>query len=244
MKRTLPVSLALAALLAACSDSGSTTTTPATTTDTASGGSDTAVSGDGSTAAGNDATAGDTTAADTAKADAKADTKDVPKAPEKCSYKDNMCLSSCGMATCEKEAGACQGDKKCLGINDCLNKCDGVALPADPTAPNCYKTCLDDAGESAKEALIAQQNCLTSNCIGCDAGDQQCDSVCASNLCFGELLDCLADNGCAGIFECFNKEKCTTAACQQACVGKFPDGQAALQAFGMCAQSSQGACAN
>jgi hypothetical protein len=234
----------MAALLSACSDSGSTTTTPATTTDTSVGSSDGSVTGDGSSAAGSDATAGDTTAADTAKTDAKADTKDVPKAPEKCSYKDNMCLNSCAMAACEKEVTACQGDKACAAINGCLNKCDGVPLPADPTAPNCYKTCLDDAGDKAVEALVDQQSCVTGGCIGCDAGDQQCDSACASNLCFGELLDCLADNGCSGILDCFNTEKCTTAACQQACVGKFPDGQAALQAFGMCAQSSQGACAN
>ena len=237
---------ALAAALFAIGCGTETTTTTTTTT------ADTAVTTDtaGDTATGTDSTGADTTATDTAKADTtKTDTgKDTVVAPKKCAPTNNACLQTCGMASCGQQNQACQADAKCSGLNACLNACptdvpapaSPTDLPADPTAPNCFKTCLDTAGQPATDKFYATQNCLTENCFVCEAGDQQCQGYCATGSCLESMFACQANKACLDLLGCVGE--CKDQTCFQACSGKFPEGNADFNVFLTCYQQNMTMC--
>jgi hypothetical protein len=236
MKIAFAAALAAALFAIGCGTESTTTTTTTTT--------DTAVTADtaGDTAAGTDSTGADTTATDTAKTDTtKTDTtKDTAVAPKKCGVNDNACLQSCVTAGCSKEQAACTGDSKCFGLNSCLNACEKVELPTDPTEANCYKKCLDGAGQAATDKLYASQGCTTEKCIGCDAGDQNCQAACASGYCLEPIMACQADNDCSAALACATD--CKDQTCIQGCFGKYPNGQQLLMGFIQCFQANAAAC--
>ncbi len=236
MKIAFAAALA-AALFAVGCGSESTTTTTTTTTDTAVGADSTS-----DTATGTDATAGnDTSATDTSATDTAKDTgKDTAVAPKKCGINDNACLQTCVTSSCAKEQAACTGDSKCFGLNSCLNACEKVELPTDPTEANCYKKCLDTAGQASTDKLYASQGCTTEKCIGCEAGDQNCQAACASGYCLEPIMACQADNDCAAALNCATA--CKDQTCIQGCFGKYPNGQQLLMGFIQCFQANASAC--
>lgn len=243
MKIAFAAALA-AALFAIGCGTETTTTTTTTTADTAVG-ADTA----GDTTAGTDSSGGDTAAADSTTADVGKDTgKDTVVAPKKCAPTNNACLQTCGMASCGQQNQACQADAKCSGLNACLNACPTDApapasptdLPADPTAPNCFKTCLDTAGQGAADKFYATQNCLTESCFVCEAGDQQCQGYCATGSCLETMFTCQSNKACLDLLTCAGK--CKDQTCFQACSTKYPEGGADFGAFLTCYQQNMNMC--
>ncbi|MBM4344668.1 MAG: hypothetical protein FJ100_14985 [Deltaproteobacteria bacterium] len=242
------VSAALA--LGACTtSSGSSGGGGTTTTDTAATATGDATGDTGAAKA--DATATDTgtagdasTGAELPKSDTSTPdtTKDTAPPVQKCSPKDQACMNGCSQTACGKESGACLKDPKCTKLSSCLQACDKAELPTDPTATACGKKCLDDAGDTAAKAFYAGQVCLGKKCIMCKKGDQECQGMCASQLCIKQLAACLADTSCTLILDCFGKNKCKDQACAQTCMGKYPAGQATLMGFLQCGQDPLNAC--
>ncbi len=235
---------------AACASSGGTTggggggssTDTAASSDAAADG--TAAKADGATtdtaaATGDGSATTELPKTDIAGPDA---TKDTAVAAAKCSPNDQMCMSGCAQSACSKESGACLKDPKCTKIGSCLQACEKAELPSDPTATACGKKCLDEAGEAASKAFYAGQVCLGEKCITCKKGDQNCNAICASQLCIEQLTACQADTSCTLILDCFTKNKCQDQACAQGCISKYPTGQAALMGFLQCGQGSLTAC--
>ncbi len=229
----------IAALLAMGCESTPAATTPVKTQDTVAG-SDTAAT---DTAAA-DTAATDTTAADTAKTDTTAADvkKDTAPAVQKCAPNDNACLQSCVMDACAAPAGECTKDSKCFALGGCLQGCEKVDLPKDPTEVNCYQKCINTAGAAATTKFYAGQACTGEKCITCKAGDQNCQAACASQVCLEPMFACQGDNACASLLNCITVNKCADQTCLQGCITKFPDGQAGFMGFLQCYQANASSC--
>lgn len=233
----------MAALLALGCTSTPAATTPATTTDTAAG-ADTATDTGGAGDATTDTTAGTDAAADTAKADGTTTTdvkKDTAPVVTKCGPTDDACFDGCVKDGCAKEQGDCTKDSKCFGLTSCLNGCQKVDLPTDLTATNCYKKCLDTAGEPAAAKLYAAQTCGVEKCLICPASDQNCRAMCSSGLCLEPIMACQQDNECATALKC--ALDCKDQSCVQDCAGKYPTAQMALSGLFTCLSNNQDSCA-
>lgn len=242
MKNVFVAGLMAALLALGCTTTPAATTT--TTTDTAAGAdatSDTAGAGDTAT----DAAAGTDAAADTAKTDSTTTTdvkKDTAPTVTKCDPKDNTCMQGCVTDACAGPSADCTKDSKCFALGGCLQGCDKVDLPKDPTAVNCYQKCINTAGAAATTKFYAGQACMGDKCIACKAGDQNCQGICASQLCLEPMFACQGDNACASVLKCLSVEKCSDAACLQGCVQKYPDGEAAFNSFMQCYMANSNSC--
>ena len=146
------------------------------------------------------------------------------------------------MDACAGPTGDCTKDSKCFGLNGCLNGCEKVDLPKDPTEANCYQKCITTAGPAAATKFYASQACTGEKCITCKAGDQNCQGACASQVCLEPFFACQGDNACAGLLNCITVNKCTDQTCLTGCIGKFPDGQAGFMGFLQCYQANASSC--